>query len=89
MKEKNVGKPWSKDEDELLLSAVAMHGEVDNWKNVALCVPGRTNKACRKVRNTQSNTPARDRKESYRDGCTLFHPASRNPPGRMKKTSSF
>lgn len=51
MKEKNVGKPWSKDEDELLLSAVAIHGEVDNWKNVALCVPGRTNKACRKVRN--------------------------------------
>lgn len=50
MKEKNVGKPWSKDEDELLLSAVAIHGEADNWKNVALCVPGRTNKACRKVR---------------------------------------
>lgn len=25
------------------------HGEHDNWKTIALSVPGRTNKACRKV----------------------------------------
>jgi hypothetical protein len=35
--------------DQLLKDAVANHGEHDNWKNIALCIPGRTNKACRKV----------------------------------------
>ncbi|KAG1715805.1 hypothetical protein ID866_1381 [Astraeus odoratus] len=32
----------------MLARAVAEYGENDNWKRVALCVPGRTNKACRK-----------------------------------------
>lgn len=49
MTQDRVGKSWTKDEDELLIQAVAVHGEVDNWKTVALSVPGRTNKACRKV----------------------------------------
>ena len=49
MTEKGVGKPWTTDEDKLLVQAVAIHGENDNWKAVATCVPGRTNKACRKV----------------------------------------
>lgn len=35
--------------DQLLKDAVAKHGEHDNWKNIALCIPGRSNKACRKV----------------------------------------
>ena len=35
--------------DKLLTEAVKIHGERDNWKNVALSVPGRSNKACRKV----------------------------------------
>lgn len=48
--ERGVGKPWTPEEDKLLTQAVAIHGEVDNWKTVALSVPGRTNKACRKVR---------------------------------------
>ncbi|KAL4243166.1 hypothetical protein ABKN59_001086 [Abortiporus biennis] len=48
MKERVVGKPWSPHEDNLLIQAVAIHGECDNWKTVALSVPGRTNKACRK-----------------------------------------
>ncbi|PCH33331.1 hypothetical protein WOLCODRAFT_159989 [Wolfiporia cocos MD-104 SS10] len=43
-----VGKPWTPEEDRLLTEAVAAHGEHDNWKTVALSVPGRTNKACRK-----------------------------------------
>ncbi|KAF7975763.1 hypothetical protein HWV62_8561 [Athelia sp. TMB] len=30
------------------MQAVAVHGENDNWKNIALVVSGRTNKACRK-----------------------------------------
>lgn len=47
--ERGVGKPWTPEEDRLLTQAVATHGEVDNWKTVALSVPGRTNKACRKV----------------------------------------
>ena len=49
MTEKCVGKPWTPEEDELLRTAVAIHGEQDNWKLVAEGVPGRTNKACRKV----------------------------------------
>ncbi|KZT65566.1 hypothetical protein DAEQUDRAFT_768737 [Daedalea quercina L-15889] len=46
--ERGVGKPWTPEEDKLLTQAVAIHGEVDNWKTVALSIPGRTNKACRK-----------------------------------------
>ena len=49
MSERGVGKPWTTQEDNLLIQAVAIHGENDNWKAVALSVPGRTNKACRKV----------------------------------------
>ncbi|KIJ21484.1 hypothetical protein PAXINDRAFT_104614 [Paxillus involutus ATCC 200175] len=48
MLERSVGRPWSAQEDDLLANAVVLHGEVDNWKAVALSVPGRTNKACRK-----------------------------------------
>ncbi|KAI0336158.1 hypothetical protein GY45DRAFT_585147 [Cubamyces sp. BRFM 1775] len=48
MSDKGVGKPWTAYEDDLLRQAVAIHGENDNWKAVALSVPGRTNKACRK-----------------------------------------
>ena len=49
MRERGAGKPWTPHEDGLLTEAVAVFGENDNWKNVASCVPGRTNKACRKV----------------------------------------
>ena len=49
MSERGVGKPWTTQEDNLLIQAVAIHGENDNWKAVAALVPGRTNKACRKV----------------------------------------
>lgn len=49
MTERAVGRPWTAREDELLATAVAVHGQVDNWKAVALSVPGRTNKACRKA----------------------------------------
>jgi hypothetical protein len=51
MAERNVGKPWSPQEDALLMHAITIHGEVDKWKTIALSVPGRTNKACRKVRS--------------------------------------
>jgi hypothetical protein len=36
-------------EDVLLTAAVKLHGEQDNWKNIALSVPGRMNKACTSV----------------------------------------
>jgi hypothetical protein len=45
----HTGRPWTAAEDHLLTQAVALHGEADQWKAIALCVPGRTNKACRKV----------------------------------------
>ncbi|KAI0963145.1 hypothetical protein AcW1_000307 [Taiwanofungus camphoratus] len=48
MSERAVGKPWTPEEDNLLIQAVAVHGETDNWKTIALSIPGRTNKACRK-----------------------------------------
>lgn len=47
--ERSVGRPWTGEEDGLLARAVGEHGEQDNWKRVAESVPGRTNKACRKV----------------------------------------
>ena len=49
MQEHKQGTPWTPEEDELLKEAVRIHGENDNWKAVAQCVRGRTNKACRKV----------------------------------------
>lgn len=49
MTKRAVGRPWTANEDQLLVNAVAVHGQVDNWKAVALSVPGRTNKACRKA----------------------------------------
>lgn len=49
MTERTIGRPWTANEDQLLANAVAVHGEVDNWKAIALSVPGRTNKACRKA----------------------------------------
>jgi hypothetical protein len=52
MSERNVGVAWSTHEDSLLTQAVALYGESDKWKTIASCVPGRTNKACRKVRAT-------------------------------------
>nr|AXB87526.1 MYB transcription factor 20 [Pleurotus ostreatus] len=48
MTERNVGRPWSAEEDSLLKAAVDAHGENDNWKIIAQAVPGRSNKACRK-----------------------------------------
>lgn len=49
MSERAVGRPWTAREDQLLANAVAVHGQVDNWKAVAASVPGRSNKACRKA----------------------------------------
>jgi hypothetical protein len=50
MAERITGRPWSAYEDLLLSKAVAdFDGEAD-WKTIAQRVPGRTNKACRKVR---------------------------------------
>lgn len=48
MAERNPSRPWTEEEDTLLTNAVHVHGEHENWKNVASLVPGRTNKACRK-----------------------------------------
>ena len=46
----NAGKDnkrrWSKDEDDSLVKAVEHYGS-KKWKEIALCVPGRTNVQCR------------------------------------------
>ncbi|KAI5119921.1 hypothetical protein M0805_000886 [Coniferiporia weirii] len=45
----NLGRPWTPYEDKLLTDAVRIYGEnTEKWKTIALSVPGRTNKACRK-----------------------------------------
>lgn len=49
MAERNAGRPWTTTEDRLLTEAVHEFGETDQWKTIAVRVPGRTNKACRKV----------------------------------------
>ncbi|THH12145.1 hypothetical protein EW145_g164 [Phellinidium pouzarii] len=49
-KQGNLGRPWTPYEDKLLTDAVQIYGEnTEKWKTIALSVPGRTNKACRKV----------------------------------------
>ncbi|KAH0590307.1 hypothetical protein H2248_000466 [Termitomyces sp. 'cryptogamus'] len=48
MAERNPSRPWTEEEDSLLTNAVQIYGEQENWKKVAILVPGRTNKACRK-----------------------------------------
>ena len=56
MAERITGRPWSAYEDLLLSKAVAeFDGEAD-WKTIAQRVPGRTNKACRKVRFLRSSS---------------------------------
>jgi hypothetical protein len=77
MVDKVVGRPWTAEEDSLLIQAVAIHGQNDNWKQVALAVPGRTNKACRKVRNIRLDRLAfTNDNVSYfnSDGFTLYAP---------------
>lgn len=49
MEKTALDRRWNAAEDELLIRAVSNFGEHDNWKTVAQAVPGRTNKACRKV----------------------------------------
>ncbi|KAI0321345.1 hypothetical protein OF83DRAFT_1099918 [Amylostereum chailletii] len=46
--ERKVGQPWTAHEDALLSQAVSNYGGNTDWKAIALQVPGRTNKACRK-----------------------------------------
>ena len=44
------GRQWTPHEDKLLTEAVSIYGDnTEKWKIIALSVPGRTNKACRKV----------------------------------------
>ena len=51
-----LGRPWTPEEDENLINAVHQHGDnTDKWKVIALAVPGRTNKAARKVVPTDCN----------------------------------
>jgi myb proto-oncogene protein/Myb-like DNA-binding protein BAS1 len=48
MVERNVSRPWTDEEDELLRQGVAEHGDTDHWKTIASSIPGRSNKSCRK-----------------------------------------
>ncbi|KAF8499457.1 hypothetical protein JB92DRAFT_2981456 [Gautieria morchelliformis] len=57
MASSSTPRPWTAQEDALLRHAVAEHGdEPGAWKAIASCVPGRSNKGCRKT----PWTPAED-----------------------------
>ncbi|KAI0651537.1 hypothetical protein C8Q79DRAFT_933915 [Trametes meyenii] len=98
MSERGVGKPWTTYEDNLLIQAVAIHGENDNWKVVALSVPGRTNKACRKrwLHSLSPNvkktawTPEEDQLllSLYAIHGTKWSVIARNIPGRTDDACS-
>ncbi|KAI0374497.1 hypothetical protein BV20DRAFT_1118498 [Pilatotrama ljubarskyi] len=98
MSERGVGKPWTTYEDNLLIQAVAIHGENDNWKAVALSVPGRTNKACRKrwLHSLSPNvkktawTPEEDQLllSLYAIHGTKWSVIARNIPGRTDDACS-
>jgi myb proto-oncogene protein len=62
MAERITGRPWSAYEDLLLSKAVAESDGDADWKTIAQRVPGRTNKACRKVRfsDCRSSSPLAD-----------------------------
>ncbi|KAG2149685.1 hypothetical protein BD769DRAFT_1343701 [Suillus cothurnatus] len=98
MTERIVGRPWTAQEDRLLANAVAIHGESDNWKAVAHCVPERTNKACRKrwLHSLSPNvkksawTPEEDHLllELYKVHSTKWAVIARHIPGRTDDACS-
>ncbi|KAG1757264.1 hypothetical protein EDB19DRAFT_1622844 [Suillus lakei] len=100
MSERIVGRPWTAQEDRLLANAVAIHGESDNWKAVAHCVPERTNKACRKASrwlhslspNVKKSawTPEEDHLllELYKVHSTKWSVIARHIPGRTDDACS-
>ncbi|KAG2117932.1 uncharacterized protein F5147DRAFT_566041 [Suillus discolor] len=100
MTERIVGRPWTAQEDRLLASAVAVHGESDNWKAVAHCVPERSNKACRKASrwlhslspNVKKSawTPEEDHLllELYEVHSTKWSVIARHIPGRTDDACS-
>ncbi|KAG2076988.1 hypothetical protein BDR04DRAFT_1089273 [Suillus decipiens] len=98
MTERIVGRPWTALEDRLLANAVAIHGESDNWKAVAHCVPERTNKACRKrwLHSLSPNvkksawTPEEDHLllELYKVHSTKWSVIARHIPGRTDDACS-
>ncbi|KAF8971449.1 hypothetical protein BDZ97DRAFT_1786576 [Flammula alnicola] len=98
MAERNISRPWSEEEDLQLRQAVALYGENDNWKIVALGVPGRTNKACRKrwLHSLQPNvkksawTPGEDEQliELYETYGPKWSAIARQIPGRTDDACS-
>ncbi|KAJ7596743.1 hypothetical protein C8J56DRAFT_296019 [Mycena floridula] len=92
------GSSWKKAEDELLTQAVKQYGERDQWKAVALLVPGRSNKACRKrwLHSLSPNvkktawTPDEDKRlvDLYAVHGTKWSTIARGIPGRTDDACS-
>jgi len=73
---------WTEEEDDLLRSAVAEHGDGPGvWKTVAERIPGRTNKACRKRwLHSLSPTVKKTPWTSAEDALLLKYYAVHSPP---------
>lgn len=82
MTEKTAVRPWTAEEDELLLKAVTGKAS-DNWKDIAAFVPGRTNKACRKV--SSSSCAMISQMQMYHFAAVVTFVVSFNQENRLDK----
>jgi hypothetical protein len=62
---------WTKDEDEALLKAVAVHG-CKAWSAISCALPGRTGKACRERWFNHLNPRLRPEEWTPAEDATLF-----------------
>ena len=62
---------WTKDEDEALLKAVAVHGS-KAWSAISCALPGRTGKACRERWFNHLNPALRPDEWTPAEDATLF-----------------
>lgn len=90
MPPKAVIRPWTQEEDRLLVQAMAQHGNFESWKDIANVVPGRTNKACRKVQLIYSHwrRPFYTQTRTSSGGCIPCVRPSKSRAGRQRRITS-
>ena len=76
-------KPWTKDEDEALLKAVAVHG-CKAWSAISCALPGRTGKACRERWFNHLNPALRPDEWTPAEDATIFGAPCYPPPASRR-----